>query len=43
MGILGWSQVSLTARYQHVVPELMEEAASRMNDYLWGDGRRPAR
>lgn len=36
MGILGWSQVSLTARYQHVVPELKREAAERMEQLLWG-------
>lgn len=39
MGILGWSQTSLTARYQHVVPVLKEEAARRMDQILWsGDG-----
>jgi integrase len=38
MGILGWSQLSLTARYQHVVPELKQEAAERMDRLLWNDG-----
>lgn len=38
MGILGWSQLSLTARYQHVVPELKQEAAARMDSLLWDDG-----
>jgi integrase len=36
MGIMGWSQISLTARYQHVVPELQREAANRMEQLLWG-------
>lgn len=38
MGLLGWSQLSLTARYQHVVPELREEAARRIGEHLWGTG-----
>lgn len=36
MGLLGWSQVSLTTRYQHVVPELRAEASRRIGDHLWG-------
>jgi integrase len=37
MDMMGWSQLSMTQRYQHVVPELKREAADRMNDLLWGD------
>lgn len=36
MRLLGWSQLSLTARYQHVVPELVEEAGRRVGIHLWG-------
>lgn len=36
MSMLGWSQLSLTARYQHVVPQLVEEAARRVGEHLWG-------
>ncbi len=40
MGMLGWSQVSMTARYQHPVAELMQEAAQRVGDLLWGEQER---
>jgi integrase len=36
MAIMGWSEVSMTKRYQHVVPELRREAATRMTEVLWG-------
>ena len=36
MAIMGWSEVSMTKRYQHVVPELRREAASRIREVLWG-------
>ena len=36
MDLLGWSQQSLTLRYQHVVDELKHEAARRMEVLLWG-------
>jgi integrase len=36
MEILGHSQLSMTARYQHVLPELSREAAARMGEALWG-------
>jgi len=39
MDMMGWSQLSMTQRYQHVVPELKREAADRMNDLLWGDSK----
>ena len=37
MDLLGWSQIAMTRRYQHVVGELRTEAAKRMGDLLWGD------
>lgn len=38
MQILGHSQISLTlGTYSHVVPELAEDAAERMERALWGD------
>ena len=30
----------MTTRYQHVVPELVEEANRRMSELLWGDRAR---
>jgi integrase len=36
MDLMGWSQVSMTQRYQHVVPELRNAAAARMAEVLWG-------
>ena len=36
MEILGHSQLSMTARYQHILPELARDAADRMGKALWG-------
>ncbi|MDQ3105751.1 MAG: site-specific integrase [Actinomycetota bacterium] len=36
MELLGHSQLSMTARYQHVLPELARDAAERMGKALWG-------
>ena len=36
MEIFGHSQLSMTARYQHVMPELARDAAERMGNALWG-------
>ncbi len=36
MEILGHSQLSMTTRYQHVLPELARDAADRMGEALWG-------
>lgn len=38
MDMLGWTSPTMTARYQHVVPELVEEANRRMSELLWGEG-----
>lgn len=35
MSMLGWSQLSMTQRYQHVVPELVHEAARLVGEYRW--------
>ena len=37
MEMLGWTSPTMTARYQHVVPELVEEANRRMSELLWGE------
>ena len=39
MSMFGWTSTTMTARYQHVVPELVEEANRRMSDLLWGHER----
>ena len=36
MTMFGWTSPSMTTRYQHVVPELVEEANRRMSELLWG-------
>ncbi|HRA50206.1 site-specific integrase [Actinotalea sp.] len=36
MDMLGWTSPTMTARYQHVVPGLVEEANRRMGELLWG-------
>lgn len=36
MALMGWSHLSLTTRYQHVVPELARDAADRIGEALWG-------
>ncbi|NMR18681.1 site-specific integrase [Cellulomonas fimi] len=36
MSMFGWTSPAMTTRYQHVVPELVEEANRRMGVLLWG-------
>lgn len=36
MQLLGHSQISMTMHYTHVVPELAQDAAVRMEQALWG-------
>ena len=40
MSIFGRTSSAMTTRYQHVVPELVEEANRRMGELLWGGGGR---
>jgi len=40
MSMFGWTSPAMTTRYQHVVPELVEEANRRMSDLLWGEDTR---
>ena len=35
MSMFGWTSPAMTTRYQHVVPELVEEANRRMGELLW--------
>jgi Phage integrase family len=41
MEILGHSQLSMTARYAHVLPEVMTAAADRIGQALWGSPDSP--
>lgn len=41
MDMFGWTSPTMTARYQHVVPELVEEANRRMGALLWDDASPP--
>jgi site-specific recombinase XerD len=36
MEILGHSQISMTSRYTHVLPQVMTDAAERIGKALWG-------
>ena len=36
MEILGHSQISMTTRYTHVLPQVMTDAADRIGQALWG-------
>lgn len=38
MDLMGWSQVSMTQRYQHVPDSLRRDAADRLGRLLWGTG-----
>ena len=37
MEILGHSQISMTSKYAHVLPQVMTDAAERIGRALWGD------
>jgi integrase len=37
MQILGHSQISMTSRYTHVLPQVMADAAEKIGEALWGD------
>jgi integrase len=37
MEILGHSQISMTSRYAHVLPQVMADAAERIGQALWGE------
>ena len=41
MQILGWTQPSMVARYQHVVDQLKIDAARRIGSLLWDETRIP--
>ena len=36
MEIFGHSQISMTSRYTHVLPQVMTDAAERIGEALWG-------
>jgi integrase len=36
MQILGHSQISMTSKYAHVLPQVMTDAADRIGQALWG-------
>lgn len=37
MEILGHSQISMTSKYAHVLPQVMTDAAERIGQALWAD------
>jgi integrase len=36
MDIMGWSQVSMAGRYQHVLNEMLRDVADRLGGLFWG-------
>ena len=41
MEILGHSQISMTSKYAHVLPQVMTDAADRIGQALWGSAPKP--
>jgi integrase len=41
MEILGHSQISMTSRYTHVLPQVMTDAAAKIGDAPWGTPKKP--
>jgi site-specific recombinase XerD len=41
MQILGHSQISMTSKYAHVLPQVMTDAADRIGTALWGSATEP--
>jgi integrase len=41
MQILGHSQISMTSKYAHVLPQVMTDAADRIGQALWGSAMKP--
>jgi integrase len=41
MYLMGWNEMAMAKRYQHVVPELREAAMQRMTDALWDKPEAP--
>jgi integrase len=39
MEILGHSQISMTSKYAHVLPQVMTDAADRIGQALWGSSQ----
>jgi integrase len=35
MELMGWSQMSMTARYQHIAPDLIGDIAKKVERLLW--------
>lgn len=35
MNMMGWTAVSVTTRYQHVVDEMLKDASRRVENALW--------
>ena len=42
MQILGHSQISMTSKYTHVLPQVMTDAADRIGQALWGPAMKPS-
>jgi integrase len=36
MDLMGWSQLSMTQRYQHVPDQLRRDVANKLGQLIWG-------
>ena len=43
MEVMGWSQMSMTTRYQHITAELVAGIVQQAEDLLWTPGKAPQR
>jgi integrase len=43
MDVMGWSDASMTGRYQHVPAEVLTSIAEQMGGLLWKPTREPSR
>jgi integrase len=37
MGLMGWSNSAMTARYQHLTSRVRRDVAQRMGELIWND------
>jgi integrase len=42
MGVMGWSNTAMAARYQHVTAAVQRDIAGRVSGLIWQAGERPA-
>jgi hypothetical protein len=41
MGLMGWSNAAMAARYQHLIQPVLDGVAERLGQLLWPAAERP--